>query len=136
MARELTVEQRIQRMESAWCSFLDVMQPDLPGHLFRMLCASFNLTTDGKVDDPEDIEGLAFAEHKSWSGWTSYMLSTMQEELAKQSPGISFEGVIGSLPCVRRWDRQMSTDYADLSEKEKESDRKVAREKLKVYRAC
>jgi len=77
--------------------------------------------------DPRDIEILADAEHRSWSGWTEWMLSEMSKE---------FDGDcdIESLPCVIRWRRQIATDYKDLSEREKESDRRVVRQKLPVYR--
>ena len=92
------------------------------------------------MSDPEDIEVLAAAEHESWSGWTKWMLGQIEKELRPaideagrdgEDPMLAFE----NLPCVQRWRRQMKTPYAELSEKEKESDRKEAREKVKVYRS-
>lgn len=93
------------------------------------------------MSDPEDIEILAAAEHESWSGWTRWMLG----EIGKESNGGGFmaqygmplgrfKRLLNALPCVQRWRRQMGTPYAELSEREKESDRKEAREKLKTYR--
>ena len=79
------------------------------------------------MTDPKDMEQLASQEHESWSKWTRYMLRKLEEE-----SGGDFN--INSLDCVQQWRRQMATHYADLSAKEKESDRKVVREKLPLYR--
>lgn len=79
------------------------------------------------TNDPHDMEALAAQEHESWSGWTRWML----QEMNKESDG-DFE--LKGLSCVERWRQQIATTYADLSEKEKESDRKVVREKLSLYR--
>jgi hypothetical protein len=73
------------------------------------------------------MEALAAQEHESWANWTKWML----QEMNKEADG-DFE--LEGLPCVERWRRQAATPYADLSEKEKESDRKVVREKLALYR--
>ena len=67
-----------------------------------------------------------------------YMLSTIERELldstkANADLGELFARLNGLL-CVKRWVRQMNTPYAELPEAERESDRKEAREKLKVYR--
>ena len=79
------------------------------------------------MNDPEDMETLAAVEHESWSKWTRWMLSEIEKEA-----GGDFD--ITSLPCVHRWKRQMITVYSDLSGREKESDRKVVREKIPHYR--
>ncbi len=102
--------------------------------------------------DPPDIEALAAAEHESWSGWMKHMLRKILEECAEEStqrnlgtdimdpeplPGelySSLPSILDSLPCVRRWRRQMNTKYEDLPEEEKESDRIEARKKLTFYR--
>ena len=95
-----------------------------------------------------DIEKLAAAEHESWSGWTRYMLDRQRRELGSaiilDAEGIPEEGraafartvldVFDKLPSTVRWSRQMATPYEELPEEEKESDRKEAREKMKVYR--
>ncbi len=85
------------------------------------------------MSDPHDIEALAAVEHESWSGWTKWMLGEIKKEL-KVYPGKITSCDLSELACIRRWQRQMVTGYADLSEKEKESDRKVVREKLPAYR--
>ncbi len=61
------------------------------------------------------IEQLAAAEHERWSHWQRYM-----HEQCREEPDGSL-----TIPAelVRRWDNQMSTAYADLSETEKQSDR-------------
>lgn len=58
------------------------------------------------------IDKLADIEHQQWSHWTKYMLDNMSEE------------------NVTRWKRQIETPYAELTEKEKESDRAWARKVL------
>ena len=56
-----------------------------------------------------DTERLAELEHEQWAHWTDYML-------AHSSP----ENVV-------RWVKQCATSYHELSEEEKENDRKWAR---------
>lgn len=82
-----------------------------------------------KADDPDDMEQLAACEHESWSKWTVYMLDAVVAEQNRRH-GVTFE----NLDCVQRWRRQIGTSYGNLTEPEKESDRKVVREKLPVYR--
>jgi len=69
-----------------------------------------------------NLEQLANLEHDSWSHWMKYLFS------------ISKENEDGSVTIpkdkVSRWKKQMKTKYEDLSEKEKESDRKEARIKI------
>ena len=69
-------------------------------------------------------EQLAAYAHRAWSGWIRYMWSkgtynangsfTIPKELAA------------------RWHRQMTTEYIDLPEGEKESDRAEADEMIKI----
>lgn len=63
----------------------------------------------------ELIEALADAEHASWGHWMDYLFS----KCAPQSVG----GVYIPASLVDRWKRQAATPYADLSEREKDSDR-------------
>jgi len=60
------------------------------------------------------IEALAVLAHEQWSGWTEYMLDNMDDV------------------HIAGWRRQIATPYAELSEREKESDRKEARRMLAV----
>ncbi len=62
------------------------------------------------------VERLADWDHRAWAGWTRYLLDNYTPE------------------NVARWERQTVTPYADLSEREKDSDRKEAREILAVIR--
>ena len=60
------------------------------------------------------IEKLAELEHEQWSHWTKHFLSNINPENKK------------------RWKKQMTIKYHQLSEKEKESDRKWARKVLEI----
>ena len=75
-----------------------------------------------KLTLTDDIEILAAYAHEAWSGWMRYLFSkgTMTAKEAWLLPPA----------LVERWTRQMNTLYEDLPEKEKESDRKEAREIL------
>lgn len=73
-----------------------------------------------------DIEALAALEHESWSDWTKWMLNEMESELGDRE-------LLRNLECVKRWRRQMTTPYSDLSDQEKESDRNEVRRKRPMY---
>lgn len=70
------------------------------------------------------VEELSNIEHESWSKWMKYLFS------------VSKENEDGSVTIpkdkVDRWKKQMNTNYEDLSDKEKESDRKEAKKFIKV----
>jgi hypothetical protein len=51
------------------------------------------------------LEVLSDLEHRQWAHWTRYMLDNYTPE------------------NVERWRLQVKTEYADLSEREKDSDR-------------
>lgn len=72
-------------------------------------------------------EKFAEAAHDSWSGWAKYMLRCCQA----RSPS----GYYLPIHYVERWCRQMATLYADLTEGEKESDRKEADRYLDVLKS-
>jgi len=55
------------------------------------------------------LERLASLEHEQWAHWTRYMLNNLNKE------------------NIQRWRRQIETPYDQLSEDEKESDRRWAR---------
>lgn len=63
-------------------------------------------------------EILADLCHRQWSGWMKYLFSK----------GTFNEDGTWTIPswAVERWDRQMKTPYAQLSESEQESDRTEA----------
>ena len=64
----------------------------------------------------EIVEQMADIEHKRWSSWQKWM----HECSTKNADGSL------TIPAdkVERWERQITTEYKDLSEEEKESDRK------------
>ena len=69
-------------------------------------------------------EKLAELCHEQWSGWMRYLFSFTSAPL-----GGAF---VISASLVKRWKRQMSTPYSELSEEEKDSDRKEADRVLKI----
>jgi len=60
-------------------------------------------------------ERLAEIEHERWSHWQRYMHSKCQ----KQPDG----SLMIPAELAERWERQASTEFADLTDKEKDSDR-------------
>lgn len=75
-------------------------------------------------------ERLADLCHKQWSGWMEYLFSKCENFTDNCD-----EGGCLLIPhrYVKRWGRQIATDYKDLSEKEKESDRKEARKFMGLF---
>lgn len=69
-------------------------------------------------------EDLADIQHQIWSHWMRYMLDSGREN----------EDGTWTMPADKldRWTRWMITDYDDLTEKEKESDRHQADKVLDV----
>jgi hypothetical protein len=70
------------------------------------------------------VEKIADLAHERWSGWMKYLFSKcyVTDEI----------GVLLPPGLVERWQRQMETDYADLTDAEKESDREEARAYLRL----
>ncbi len=62
------------------------------------------------------LEILSAFEHEQWAKWTKYFLDNLTPE------------------NIARWRRQIATPYAELSEKEKDSDRFWARVIMKVLK--
>lgn len=63
----------------------------------------------------ELIEKLAEIEHTRWADW--------QRWCHKSGMRHSDDSITLTADCVARWERQIETPYAELSEREKESDR-------------
>ncbi len=59
-------------------------------------------------------ERLADLEHQQWAHWTKYMLDNLTPE------------------NIERWRRQIETDYSQLTEQEKDSDREWAGKVIKL----
>ena len=70
------------------------------------------------------IEQLASLVHEMWCYWMKHLVG--QVEWRKGVGWVIPEQVVG------RWQRQMGIPYEGLSEKEKESDREMARKVLKA----
>jgi hypothetical protein len=68
------------------------------------------------------IEGLAAAEHERWSHWQRHMHSKCN----RQPDG----SLLLPADLVTRWEKQIATKYAELDEKQKESDREQVRKYL------
>ena len=78
-----------------------------------------------KLNEKDDVrEKLSDYAHKSWSGWMEYLFSKSDEN--------EDGSVTISKDLVYRWKRQVETDYEDLSEEEKDSDRDEADKMLKI----
>ena len=69
-------------------------------------------------------EKFAAQAHRSWTGWMRYLFA-----LSKTDE----QGNV-TIPehWAKHWERQMGTDYADLSQEEKHSDRKEADQYLEI----
>lgn len=72
------------------------------------------------------IEQLSDLEHDSWARWMVHLFK-VSVRLEDGSVRIPKE-------YVARWTRQMVTDYKDLSEVEKESDRYEVRKVIKLLK--
>jgi hypothetical protein len=70
------------------------------------------------------VEELAAIEHERWAHWQSYIHSKGK----RQSDG----SLVLPPELVQRWEAQIATEYAALSETEKESDRDQVRRYLPV----
>jgi len=76
----------------------------------------------------ELIEQLSDKEHASWARWMQYLFSQCETYMVGDSLVIP-----GRL--VRHWRRQIETPYAELSEKEKQSDREEVAHILPIIEA-
>jgi hypothetical protein len=69
------------------------------------------------MNDDELRELLADLVHEIWIHWMSHMFSQLEEDDL---------GMVIQWDDYRRWKRQMKTNYHNLTEREKASDRKQA----------
>jgi len=76
--------------------------------------------------EQKKIEALADYAHSAWSGWMKYMFSksTVNNDSSVTIPK----------ELVKRWTRQMNTEYINLPENEKTSDRKEAKEIISILK--
>ncbi len=73
----------------------------------------------------ELVEKVADFMHDQWSHWMKYQFEKMFNYQSWSD---------GKFELIERWKRQMNTPYAELSEKEKDSDREWARKLLEVIK--
>lgn len=73
-------------------------------------------------------EALADLEHDRWSRWQRYLHSKCSGVEGPMS------GLLIHQDSVDHWERQIATPYAELSEREKDSDRKEADRTIEVIR--
>lgn len=71
-------------------------------------------------------EKLAEFAHNQWSGWMRYLF--------EKSSYLKDGSAVIPKWAVERWTRQLSTIYEELSEEEKNSDRKEAEEMLNIFK--
>ena len=76
--------------------------------IFHRCCFAGVKNKDKIKDFFELREELAKLEHEQWAHWMKYVLGMDYKTIYKN---------------VRKWNNQANTDYKDLSEKEKQSDR-------------
>lgn len=82
--------------------------------------------------DQHLLEELAALEHDQWAHWTRYMLKVLEVRTDGHCASCGYTDIVDvddhASDCpVGRWERQIETPYALLSEGEKESDREWAR---------
>ncbi|MCL4863980.1 MAG: hypothetical protein KJZ93_31520 [Caldilineaceae bacterium] len=80
------------------------------------------------MSEQELREALAAYAHEAWSGWMKYMIDV------KRGWPDAYGGWTIAAESLERWRRQMNTDYADLPESEKASDRAEADKMLAIIR--
>lgn len=78
-----------------------------------------------RISDPAFREALSAAIHDQWAHWTRYMLEAL-EPLMPVSEREHVEGGQLAKARLNGWLRQIDTPYAELSEREKDSDREWA----------
>ena len=89
-------------------------------------------TTEEKIE--EFVEAGANLEHIRWASWQKYMFSKGYV-FSKQDGGkLELGDFVLPTEFVDRWFRQIDTKYKDLSEQEKESDRKETRNYLPLLK--
>ena len=74
------------------------------------------------------LESLAAIEHERWAHWQRYI----QSKGIRQPDG----SLVIPAELVNRWEKQIATRYADLDDKEKESDREQVRRYLPVIKSA
>lgn len=74
----------------------------------------------GFLDEADTLEAIAAVEHQRWAHWQGYL----------HAQCIAHDDGTLVIPAhlATKWKRQIQTDYSELSDKEKASDREQAHE--------
>ena len=83
--------------------------------------------------DPEPVEEVAELAHNVWARWMRYMFDQGHFDSVNH-PGMKMNALVCPVEVWERWKRQMNASYSDLSEREKDSDRRIAAEYLDCIR--
>jgi len=78
-------------------------------------------------------EKLAKLSHEQWSGWIKHMFAKCSETCPEDGKLFHQECLIIPQWAVERWTRQANTQYKDLAEREKDSDRAEADRVIAVF---
>ena len=74
----------------------------------------------------KEIEEFADIQHQIWSHWQKYLHSKLEyTEYTKD--GKLYACYVLDAGLYERWSKQIDTPYSELTEKEKESDRKIVK---------
>lgn len=87
----------------------------------------FEHATPAEPLTDQHLEAFAEYAHVAWSGWMRYLFDKLELNSLSQ--------LVLPREWYDRWRRQMTTNYANLSESEKESDRDEARQMLAIVGA-
>jgi hypothetical protein len=93
------------------------------GAYYRMISASENADLLPKVQSRQLREALAELAHEQWAGW----MESLFQIYDGKHPQWNWNG------SCQHWRKQVDTPYAELSEEEKDSDRREADRMLDVF---
>lgn len=87
-----------------------------------------NKDVQAVLESSELLEKLAAIEHERWAHWQQYM----HDQCQRADDG----SLIIPAELAQRWQTQIDTPYADLTETEKDSDREQVRRYLPTIGAA
>lgn len=96
-----------------------------------MVIKHLELNDKTMIEFEEFIEEGSNLEHDRWARWQQYFFSKCGISISSMTENVNL-----TLPRVlfERWKRQIETKYSELSELEKESDRKETRNYLPLIK--
>lgn len=115
---QITCLDRAPEHPNRWCS--DCLMQRASELLATDARQTHDAAPQATAGTEELREQLAALAHDQWSGWMRYMFSRCGPS------SVSAGQMYIPREWVERWQRQMDTPYAELSETEKDSDRKEA----------